>query len=607
MSSAPSLTRAVASELAQALPKDVGLCADDIAEMLAKPPTSELGDVAFPCFKLARVLRKAPPKIAAELVPVVEQALAQLPAPLISRVIATGPYLNLMLDPGRAGAHLLPALAAPGSAIDAPTQNTRLMVEFSQPNTHKAFHVGHLRNLCLGDSLVRLLRSQGFEVIAANYFGDVGTHIAKCLWWYLDHLTPDEREPPGEHRGEWLGEIYSAAASQLGAWEEAQEQDPQASKKLADAKARITEILQQLEAREPSLTKVWEQTKQWSLDDFEEIYRYCGVSFDARFYESQVDDPGLKIVDEFLAKGVFEHSQGATGIFNPEVKHMPFFMLRKQDGTSLYATKDLALASLKFGQHNIDRSIYVVDVRQSDHFRHVFLTLEKMGFAQAKACEHVPYEMVELPDGPMATRKGNVVLFRALREQMTAKILANHLEKFRGDWSDDEISEAARAVALGAIKYGMLARDVNQKIVFDLDAWLDVRGNTGPYLQYVHARACSIIRECEQQSPIARPGPDCDEAVAACAGLTTSEERELRMGLDRFVATVAQSAEGLRPSVLCTYLYDLCKQFNRFYLACKVKGSPEPLRTGRLMLVQATIRVLAEGLSYLGIPAPKKM
>lgn len=605
MSTAHSLARAVACELAAALPSEVGLGADDIVDLLAKPPKPELGDVAFPCFKLARVLRKAPPKIAAELVPQLQGALSD--TSLIAKILATGPYLNFTLDPGRAGAHLLPALAGEGSAIGAATQDERLMVEFSQPNTHKALHVGHLRNMCLGDSLVRLLRSQGYPVIAANYFGDVGTHIARCLWWYIDHLSEEQRQPPADNRGEWLGKIYTKAAMALADWEEAGKTDPAAAKRLAEAKARITEILQRLEAREPEITKVWDETKKWSLDDFEEIYRYCDIHFDVRFYESQADEPGLEIVEEFLQKGVFEVSQGAVGIFNPEVKHMPFFMLRKQDGTSLYATKDLALAKLKFDGHNIDRSIYVVDVRQSDHFRHVFLTLEKMGFAQAKACQHVPYEMVELPDGPMGARKGNVVLFRALREQMTARITELHLEKFRGQWSDAEIAQAAHEVALGAIKYGMLARDVNQKIVFDMEAWLDVRGNTGPYLQYVHARACSIIRECALQSPVVRVEQHTNAAVEACKGLTTLEERELRNALDRFVSTVKVAADELRPSVLCTYLYELSKQFNRFYLACKVKGSPEPLRTGRILLVQATISVLAEGLGLLGIPAPQRM
>ncbi len=606
MSTDQTLARAVAEQLARALPSEVDLGADDIVDALAKPPNPELGDVAFPCFKLARVLRKAPPKIAAELAPQL-QATLDAQQSMIAKVIATGPYLNFTLDLGRAGAHLLPALASGTSAFHADTKNTRLMVEFSQPNTHKALHVGHLRNMCLGDCLVRLLRSQGYPVIAANYFGDVGTHIARCLWWYLDHLTPAQRTPPAHYRGEWLGQIYTRAATQLADWEEAAPTDPTAGEQLAAAKARITEILQRLEAREPEITAVWNETKQWSLDEFEEIYDYCGVHFDVRFYESQADEPGLAIVDEFLQKGVFEVSQGAVGIFNREVKHMPFFMLRKGDGTSLYATKDLALAKLKFEGHNIDRSIYVVDVRQSDHFRHVFLTLEKMGFEQAKACQHVPYEMVELPDGPMGARKGNVVLFRALREQMTARITELHLEKFRGQWTDAEIEQAAHEVALGAIKYGMLARDVNQKIVFDMEAWLDVRGNTGPYLQYTHARACSIIRECAAQAPITNVGQHTPEAVAACALLTTTEERELRNGLDRFAPTVKVAADELRPSVLCTYLYELCKQFNRFYLACKVKGSPEPLRTGRLLLVQASIAVLAEGLGLLGIPAAKRM
>ncbi|MCA9716719.1 MAG: arginine--tRNA ligase, partial [Myxococcales bacterium] len=413
-----TLARALARVLHAALPEAAGLSEDDAAGLLERPPTPDMGDFAFPCFRLARTLRKGPPVIAAELA----RALTEGGDPLVESAAALGPYVNIRLGLGPAGALLLPKLAR-GQFETPPVRDQRIMVEFSQPNTHKAFHVGHMRNLCLGDALVRLLRADGYPVIAANYFGDVGAHIAKCLWWFLDHLTEEQRQPPARHRGEWLGQIYAAASDQLSVWEEqAEAGDEQAAARLAAAKARTTEILQRLETREPEMTAVWERTRRWSLDEFAEIYKWSDVEFDALFYESQVDEPGLRLVDEFLEKGVFTVSEGAVGIFNEEIKHMPFFMLRKRDGNGLYATKDLALARMKFERHSIDRSIYVVDVRQSDHFKHVFLTLKKMGFQQADQCQHVPYEMVELPDGPMATRKGNVILFRELRERMTATI-----------------------------------------------------------------------------------------------------------------------------------------------------------------------------------------
>ncbi len=595
-----SLAAATARALHPVLPEAAGLTLADVASAFTTPPDPAMGDLAFPCFKLAKALRKGPPQIAADLA----AKLAAEPAGLIAQATAAGPYVNLRLDLGHASALVLPPLARGETHAPAPS-GTRVMIEYSQPNTHKAFHVGHLRNLCLGDALVRLLRADGDEVIAVNYLGDVGAHIAKCLWWYLDHLT--DRTPPASHRGEWLGELYAAASNQLEVWDEqARAGDTTAAASLAAAKARTTEILQKLEAREPALQKVWDQTRQWSLDDFAEIYAWCGVKFDRIFFESEVDEPGLKLVEEFLESGVFTVSEGAIGIFNDEVKHMPFFMLRKRDGTGLYATKDLALARLKFEEYRIDRSIYVVDVRQSDHFRHVFLTLKKMGFTQAERCQHVPYEMVELPDGPMATRRGNVVLFRSLRQQMTDHIRRAYLDNFKDTWTEEEIVETAHAIALGAIKYGMLARDVNQKIVFDMAAWLELTGNTGPYLQYTAARARSILNKCAEVDKLLDP--------AVLAGETTSawpepdpSERALLLALDGMPAAIRGAASQLRPAQLCTYLFDLAQTFNRFNATCPVKPSEGAVLQRRLLLVTATVKAMQHALGLLGIPVPRRM
>jgi len=597
-----TLVAAVARALHPALPAAAGLSEEDVASSLAAPPDPALGDFAFPCFKLAKALRKGPPQIAAELA----AALGATPG-LFARAVATGPYVNLTLDLGRAAALVLPRLAR-GEPTRRPPTGVRVMVEYSQPNTHKAFHVGHMRNLCLGDALVRLLRIDGDDVVAANYLGDVGAHIAKCLWWFLDRVA--DRTPPADRRGEWLGELYSAASNQLDEWEDrAKLGDAAAAEALAQARARTSEILHKLEARDPEMTAVWDETRRWSLDEFAEIYRWCGVEFDRMFYESEVDESGLRLVEEYLQKGVFAWSEGAVGVVNDEVKHMPFFMLRKRDGTSLYATKDLALARLKFEEYRIDRSIYVVDVRQSDHFRHVFLTLKKMGFPQADRCQHVPYEMVELPDGPMATRKGNVVLFRSLRQQMTAHLHQTYFHEVEGEWPAEEIAAAEHAVALGAIKYGMLARDVNQKIVFDMAAWLNLDGNTGPYLQYSCARAGKIVRECAEVGQVLDPQVLADEkaAEAALAALREPQERELVLALDRLPGALHAAAVQLRPAVVCTYAYELCKTFNRFYQTCRVKGSEGPLLQARLVLVLAFGNALREALGALGIAAPRRM
>jgi arginyl-tRNA synthetase len=598
-----ALAQEVAKLLAPHLPEAAGLDVDAIAALLAPPPNPELGDLAFPCFRLAKALRMAPPKIAAELAAKLGQAGDSA---LIAEAAPAGPYLNLRLHPHEAARHLLPAWAR-GERPEYPSSDQKIMVEYSQPNTHKAFHVGHMRNLCLGDALVRLLRATNHEVVAANYLGDVGTHVAKCLWG-LEALV--DEEPPEQARGEWLGEVYAKAAIQLEDWEKAGEAgDEAAAAKYAAARERMSEILRGIERRDPEYYELWLRTRQWSLDEFEEIYAWTGVEFDRVFYESEVDEPGLKLVDEFLQKGVFVESQGAVGIENPEIKHMPFFMLRKSDGTGLYATKDLALARMKFEEYGIDRSIYVVDARQSDHFKQVFLTLEKMGFEQAKLCEHVAYEMVELPDGAMSSRKGNVITFRRLREQLAAALDEKFFAALREEWPAEEIDEAIHQVSLGAIKYGMLARDNNQKIVFDMDKWTEVHGgDSGATLQYVSARSASLLRKAGERGMRLDEGLLGGERGTAAGTLGEAAERGLMQALIGLPGSVAHAAETLRPSILCSQLFVLAKAYNRFQQECNVIHQEDGgVVQARLLLVKATREALSWGLSLLGIPAPERM
>ena len=598
-----ALALEVARQLAPLIPEAAGLDVDAVAALLAPPPKPELGHFAFPCFQLARTLRNAPPKIAAELAQAIAAASG---AGLIREATPAGPYLNLQLHAHEV-ARLLLAPWARAERPDFGRSAQSVMVEYSQPNTHKAFHVGHMRNLCLGDCLVRLLRATGSEVVAANYLGDVGTHVAKCLWG-LEALV--DEDPPAEARGEWLGQIYAKAAIQLEDWSEAGEQgDEDAKAKYAAARERMSEILRGIETREPAYFELWTRTRQWSLDEFDEIYAWTGVVFDRVFYESEVDEPGLKLVDEFLDKGVFIESRGAVGIENPEIEHMPFFMLRKSDGTGLYATKDLALARMKFEEFGIDRSIYVVDSRQSDHFKQVFLTLKKMGFEQADLCEHVGYEMVELPDGAMSSRKGNVILFRALREQLASSLDRNYFHAFRGEWTEDQLETALHQVSLGAIKYGMLAPNNNQKIVFDMDKWADVRGGDGgATLQYVCARSNSLLSKASERGLELDPGLLAGEAAAADGTLDHVAERAVMQGLIGLPSAVVQASERLRPSILCAHLYGLAKAYNRFQQECNVIHQEDAgVLQSRLLLVKATHEALSWGLSLLGIPAPERM
>ena len=356
------------------------------------------------------------------------------------------------------------------------------MIEFSQPNTHKGFHVGHLRNAALGDSLCRIFRYNGYEVVAANYFGDVGTHIAKCLWYFLNHC---DESPPDELRGEWLGELYTKSVQLLETLE---------GEEAQQAQTEISNLLRRMEEKDPELSKVWEETKQWSMDDFKEIYRWLDIHFDHDFYESDVDEEGRQMVLEGEKNGTFIRSEGAIGI-DLETENLGFFMLLKSDGNTLYSTKDLALARRKFDQFSVDRSVYVVGAEQTLHFKQVFATLNRMGYSQAERCYHLPYALVMLPSGKMSSREGNVILFSDMRKQMRDYILDGLLVEQNREWDEKEVEETSHRIALAAIKYGMLSQDPNKPIVFSMEDWLVSEGDTGTYLVYAYVRIRSIGRQ----------------------------------------------------------------------------------------------------------------
>ncbi|MCZ6749903.1 MAG: arginine--tRNA ligase [SAR324 cluster bacterium] len=557
--------------------------------LVERPPDAAMGDYAFPCFVLAKALRKAPPAIAQQLAAALAAEVAA--HPLLRSVEAAGPYLNFRVDPAEMARRTLPAILD-GSYFrrnaEAPREPPRekVMVEYSQPNTHKAFHVGHMRNVALGDALVRIFRYNGIEAIAVNYIGDVGTHIARCLW-YIRHRAG---EPPTETqaRGEWLGEQYTAATALL-------ENAPEAGRAAYDRE--ISAVLQQLEAREGEAAELWQETRQWSLDTFEEIYGWLDAHFDHVFYESEMDRPGKEIVAEGLERGVFVRSAGAVGI-DLEPEQLGFLLVLKGDGTTLYATKDLALARIKFERFGIGRSIYVVGAEQTLHFKQVFKTLERLGFPQAERSVHLPYGLVMLPEGKMSSRAGNVILFSRLRREMRAYLLTHYLEAHRGDWTDEEIEETARRIAVAAIRYGMAKQDPAKSIVFNLEDWLQTEGDTGTYLCYTYTRICGVQRHVTEPP---RPGADF-----SLLGQPT--EQALIRELHDFNRTVARAEANLRPNMVAGALFQICKEFSRTYETSPVKQAPTPeLRDARLALFAATGQLLKEGLALLGITPPERM
>lgn len=549
-------------------------------DMLVEPPDSKLGDLAFGCFILAKELKIAPPKIAQEL------SLKIKTDQFIKSCQPAGPYLNFTLTEDFIGQSLLRDIQS-GGFFNKPltSENPKTMIEFSQPNTHKELHVGHMRNACLGDALVRVMRSAGYNIISSTFPGDVGTHVAKCLWYLKFRNT----EPiPSSHRGEWLGKLYSKGHLLL--------EDEEKSGKGEENKKQLTEILRQLEAKKGEFYDLWKETRQWSIDLMNEVYQWCGIQFDQWYWESEVDSTSIAYAKELHRQGKLQESQGAIGM-DLEDEKLGFCLLLKSDGNGLYATKDVELARRKFQDFHIEKSIYVVDMRQALHFKQVFKVLERIGFKEAQQCFHLQYNFVELPDGAMSSRKGNIVPLVQLVHKMEQMVKDQYLSRYAGEWSQDEINLVATQVAQGAIKYGMVRIDNNKKIVFDMNEWLKIDGESGPFIQYSCARIKSLCRKLDYQYT------DVNWSL-----LTHASERQVMQSLMNYHSTIIQAAETYRPSVICTYLYDLAKRFNLFYHECSIgQAGSEDLLRARLALSYCVGEVLKSGLANLGIPTPERM
>ncbi|MEI8346243.1 MAG: arginine--tRNA ligase, partial [Pseudomonadota bacterium] len=577
------LSQMIADYLGQLYPQnqEAMLPWREIYGQFTEPPNPQMGEYAFACFNLAKVLKASPAAIAANLAQKIS------PNEVASKVQNVGPYLNFFIHSEALGKDILaPILSQEFFNLTLVDQPQHIMIEYSQPNTHKVLHVGHMRNLCLGNAVVRLLRYLHHQVTAATFPGDVGTHVAKCLWYLKFHQhTP----PPPTHKGAWLGAIYSLANNLL----DDQEKTPQGD----ENKKQLTQILKELEAKQGDYYEMWKETRAWSLELFDEAYSWADIHFDRWYFESDVDSTSLELAREYYKKGLYVESEGAIGMDLADRK-LGFCIMIKSDGTGMYATKDIDLAQRKFHDFKLDRSVYIVDKRQAFHFKQIFATLDKLGFKEAKNCYHLEYDFVELPSGAMSSRKGNIVPLMDLVSKMEQTIKDNYLTRYQGEWPPEEISETARMLANGAIKFGMARIDNQRKIVFEMEEWLKLDGETGPYLQYVHARIHSLCQKLAYD-----PHQPVDWKV-----LSLPPEKAVMSKLAHFNTIVAMSAEQFKPSFLCSYLYDLGKLFNYFYTECPIgRAESAPLKTARLALSQAVGLTISKGLELLGIGAPKRM
>lgn len=550
------------------------------------------------------------PQRAQELALSIREHLGQPPA--FSRIEALNGYLNLYFSPAEYARRVVDMALEQGADFGRGlSKDERVMVEYAQPNTHHSFHIGHYRNAILGEVLARLLEFAGFETLRASYPGDIGLGVITVLWIYDKFYRG--QEPEGIHeRGQWLLKLYVEANALL---EPKENETPEEKARREAYEAERREMYRRWDAGDPYVRELWLKTRQWSLDELNDILRTLDIHIDVWFYESQVDEPAKQIVQELIERGIAEdeRSQGGPVIVRideklglKKEKYRTAVILRS-DGTTLYLTKDLALAKEKFEKYGVDRSIYVVDVRQSLHFQQVFKILELWGFKQAEKCYHLGYGFVSLPEGAMSARRGRVVLFKDVLDEAIARVLAT-IEQKNPTMPAERRQEVAKAVGLGALAYAMLSVDNNKDIVFNMEEALSFEGHTGPYLQNAHVRACSILRkalnlETLQNVPLASllPSATFDYPL-------TSHEVELIDLLSRFPTVVQQAAQEYRPLIMANYAWELANAFHSFYHAAPVLQAEErSVRNARLRLVAATRQVLANALRLLDIQALEMM
>jgi arginyl-tRNA synthetase len=584
------LRNSLAGPLLQAIEKcGVEASVDEVYKFLVEPPNPDMGHLAFGCFVVAKGLKKAPAQAAIDI----KNNLVAIDG--VISVEAAGPYLNFKFSPQFLSENILVPLINGKTFTQVLVQDApKTMIEFSQPNTHKELHVGHMRNLCLGDAIVRLMRrSYGHDqIISSTFPGDVGTHVAKCLWYIKNHVgmnvLNEKRNSPD--RGEWLGQMYSAGNIKL-------EDEATVPEKFEQNKKELTLILKQLESAQGEFYDLWKETREWSIQLMQQTYKWADVQFDKWYWESDVDADSVRTIKKYYDEGKLQKSEGAIGL-DFESEKLGFCLLLKSDGTGLYATKDVELARRKFEDFKIEKSIYVVDQRQALHFKQVFRSLIHLGFEQAKNCFHLQYNFVELPDGAMSSRKGNIIPLMLLVEKMQNHVRTEYLARYASEWSQQEIQTVSEIVAKGAIKYGMLRQDTNKKIVFDMNEWLKLDGESGPFIQYSYARINSLIKKMNM---------DVTEKFDGSL-LVHASEIKLMQHLMNFNMQIVQSAENYKPASLCTYLYETAKKFNAFYHDCSI-GQAETLelKKSRLALAASTGLVLKQGLAVLGIPVPERM
>ena len=585
MNTLDKIKQNIADAINAALKKQAVSAAD-----LVYPPKPEFGDLSLPCYALAKQFNKSAVEMAGFL-------LGKVSADDIISTKAIGPFINFTFNKTKLAQSVIAEALKENYGLNKSGRGKKVMIEFAHPNTHKAFHVGHLRNILTGEAMARILQANGYKIIRANYQGDVGLHIAKCLW-AIERDQNLKREYKKlkdfanktgaailRDRAEFLGGAYARGSVKY-------ETD-------SLAKKEIIELNKKIYNHNKSVWPLYQKTKKWSLDYFFGIYKKLDTKFDRFYFESEVNKRGRQIVLKNLKKGVFKKSQGAI-IFEGEKYGLHNRVFINSDGNPTYEAKDLGLAELQFKEFRPDKILHVVGPEQAEYFKVIIKALEIVMPETRGREEHLRYGWVRLKQGKMSSRLGNVVLGEWLMDQAKKEVL-EIMKGARGPARPagglKNKAEVADKVSLAAVKYSILKSGLDKDIAFDLKESVSFSGSSGPYLQYTGARINSIIKKAKKQE-----SKKTKELM-----LEDAKEQAIIMKLAKYPEIVEQAGKNYAPSELAKYLFELAQEFNDYYHAVPVLKTKVDVRQARLALISAVRQTLENGLKLLGIEVMEEM